>query len=142
MEADWINLFVKAALGTFESLVGVTPEQETPRLKTDAEESGEVTAMIGFSGADITGSMSLSFPVKTILGIYNSMMGESQIRIGSEVQELVGEMALLTARTAGKELAARGLAFHLSVPTISVGRRYSQQSQSDTPALEIGRAHV
>jgi len=137
MNVELINPFITAVFDTMETMVGMTPTREAPYVKDHALPQGDVTGIIGFAEKDVIGSVALSFPIETILKIYNLMMGESESRITREVQDLAGELTNIVAGGAKKQFSQSGVSFHISIPTIVVGRNHTIHHQLNTSVLVI-----
>ncbi len=137
MNVEVINPFINAVFETFEAMVGMAPERDAPYLKDNARTQYDVTGIIGFAEKDMHGSITLSFPTKTAVRIYNSIMGENTTKLNREVQDLVCELTNTVAGGAKKILAERNLSFHISVPTLMVGKYHSIRHQLNIPVLVV-----
>ena len=137
MNVKMINPFIKAVLNCFETMAGITPERQAPYLKDTALAQGDITGIIGFAEKNVLGSVSLSFPLASILKVYNIMMGETETRITREVQDLAGELTNIVAGGAKKAFSESGISFHISIPTIVTGKDHTIHHQLSTPVLVI-----
>jgi chemotaxis protein CheX len=137
MDAQFINPFVTALVATFETMLEVSPERGTPYLKRETATQGDISAVIGFAGARVTGSVAISFPTPVALKIYSLMMGEKVYRISSDVQDVVGEIANIVAGGAKTELSKDNLSFNLSIPTVVVGKGHTLGHRMDIPVMVI-----
>lgn len=137
MNVELINPFIKSVYNCMETMVGIAPVRLAPFLKENALAQGDITGIIGFAEKNVFGSVSLSFPSKTALSIYNRTMNETETRLTREVQDLTGELANIVVGGAKKEFAKSGLTFHISIPTIVVGKNHTIHHQIDTPVIVI-----
>jgi len=113
MNINLINPFIKGVVNTLETMVGIKPNRLDPFLKDSAQATGDITGIISFADKDI---------VQTI---------------SREVMDLTGELANIIVGGAKQELAKLGLSFHISIPTIIVGKNHTIHHQMDTPVLVI-----
>ena len=95
-------------------MAGIQVVRDKPFLKKDNVTTGDITGIIGLADKLMSGSIALTFPEKTILKIYENMMGEAATEISAEVQDLVGELANMVAGGAKNEFSNfSALAFSL-----------------------------
>jgi chemotaxis protein CheX len=132
-----INPFVNAVFSTFETMIGKCPTRESPYLKDNARAQGDVTGVIGFAEKNLQGSVALSFPSVTAIKVYNAVMGENVYRLTRDVQDLVGELTNIVAGGAKQVFAEKDLSFHISIPTIVVGKDHSIRHQLNIPVLVV-----
>jgi len=137
MDVKYINPFVNALVSTLETMLEVSPDRGTPYLKREVATQGDISAVIGFAGPRVTGSVALSFPTPVALKIYSLMMGEKVYRISSDVQDVVGELANIVAGGAKTELSKENLGFNLSIPTVVVGKGHTLGHKMDIPVMVI-----
>ncbi len=137
MDVKYINPFVNALSNVMETMLEVSPARGTPYLKGENMTQGDISAIIGFAGLNIQGSIALSFPTSVALKIYSLMMAEKVYRITSDVQDVVGELANIIAGGAKSELAEEGLSFNLSIPTVVTGMGHSLGHVINVPVMVI-----
>ncbi len=137
MDVKFINPFIESLINTLEMMVGITPGREQLYIKEDKMTHGDITGIIGFAERNITGSIALSFPNDAALMIYGLMTGENVAQINREVQDSIGELANIVAGGAKSELAKSGLAFHISIPSVIVGKNHAISHKVDTPVVVI-----
>ncbi len=135
--AKLINPFIKGVYNCMETMVGIKPVRLAPYLKGGSLATGDITGIIGFAGKNINGSIGLSFPTETALMIYNLVMNENENRLTLELMDLTGELANIVAGGAKKVFAEAGLSFHISIPTIIVGKEHTIHHQFSTSAVII-----
>lgn len=137
MDAVYINPFINALVHAMETMIGISPERGTPYLKREHATQGDVSAIIGFAGPNVTGSVALSLPTLVALKVYSLMMGEKVYRITSDVQDVVGELANIVAGGAKTELSTRNLGFNISIPTVVVGPGHTLGHKGDVPVIVV-----
>lgn len=137
MDAQYINPFVVALVNSLETMLNITPERGTPYLKKEGQTQGDISAIIGFAGPNVTGSVALSLPTPVALKFYSLMMGEKVYRITNDVQDVVGELANIVAGGAKTELSAQNITFNISIPTVVVGPGHTIGHKGDIPVMVI-----
>jgi chemotaxis protein CheX len=137
MDVKYINPFVDALVNALQTMLDVTPDRGTPYLKRESQTQGDVSAVIGFAGPTVTGSLALSFPTPVALKIYSLMMGEKVYRITNDVQDVVGELANIVVGGAKTALAEDNMKFSISIPTVVVGKGHTLGHKMDIPVMVI-----
>jgi chemotaxis protein CheX len=137
MDVKYINPFVNSVANTMQTMLGVTVEMQPIFLKGEKLTHGDVSGIIGFGGKDVSGSVVLSFPTDTALKVYEKMMGEITSRINNDVQDTIGELANIVAGGAKKDFSEEGLSFHISIPTVVVGKNHTLGYKIDIPTVVI-----
>lgn len=137
MRAEYINPFVNSVYNTMETMLGIKPVRLDIEITDESSIKGDVSGIIGFADKKIFGVVALSFPEKTVLSIYQKMMGERVARINAEVQDIVGELANIVAGGAKKELSHMGFSFHISIPTVVVGKSHKLGHRFGTPLVVV-----
>lgn len=122
MDVNYVNPFIESVENAFETMVGVKAEREEIFLKGDTLTSGDITGVIGFAEKNLTGSVSLSFASSTALFVYNTMTGENLTTLSRNVQDLIGELTNIVAGGAKTIMARDGMSFHISIPSVVVGK--------------------
>jgi len=117
--------------------MGESPEPKTPYVKGEAVTQGDITGVIGFAEKTITGSVVLSFPEDTALKLYSSMTGDNLFQINRDVEDSIGEITNIVAGGAKTELSKEGLSFHISIPSVIVGKNHSISHTIETPIVVI-----
>lgn len=137
MDVKYINPFINSLINTLEMMIGVAAESKPPYVKEDSVTPGDITGIIGFAEKDISGSIALSFPEDTALKIYNAMTGDNMLKITKDVEDSIGELANIVAGGAKTVLATEGLSFHISIPSVVVGRNHTINHKADAPIVVI-----
>lgn len=137
MKIEYINPFLNAVDNAMKTMVGVSPERDKPYLKENRSTTGDITGIIGFAEKRISGSVALSFPTKTILKIYELMMGDSVEEINDEVDDIVGELTNIVVGGAKKDFSELGLPFNISLPLVVSGKNHIIKHKHDNPVMVI-----
>ena len=137
IDANLINPFLKSIHNVMETMLNVKPEQAAPFVKKDNLTNGDVSGIIGFTESNCAGSIVISFPENTALKVFKLLTGESSNRIGTDVQDAIGEMANMVAGGAKSDFSKTGLSFHLSIPTVVVGRNHMLNHSGNLPVMVV-----
>ena len=137
MEIKYIKPFINSVMNTMETMLNVTPDQSPPFLKNEKLTHADVSGVIGFGGKDISGSVVLSFPTETALNVYEKMMGEPAARISGDVQDVIGELTNIVVGGAKKTFSDDGFSFHISIPTVIVGKNHALGHKYDISAIVV-----
>ncbi|MCX6640570.1 MAG: chemotaxis protein CheX [bacterium] len=137
MDVKYINPFINAVVTTFETMIGLSIDRLDPFIKTHATAQGDISGIIGYASKDIIGSVALTFPEGTALEIYRLMMGEVVNDINEEVKDTVGELANIVAGTAKNEFSNLEISYHISIPTVVVGKNHTISHKGSVPVVVI-----
>jgi len=96
MDAALVNPFIEGTLHILDTTAFVKVKPETPFLKRNRFAQGDISGLIEISG-DLSGSASISFSEKSILGIVSDMFGEEMTEINEEIYDAVGELSNMVA---------------------------------------------
>jgi len=89
MKTEFVNPFINAIDKALETMAGINADRKKPFIKKERSTRGDITGIIGFAEKNISGSVALSFPLKTILIIYETMMGTPATELNDEVERTV-----------------------------------------------------
>jgi chemotaxis protein CheX len=137
MDIRFVNPFVIAVSNTLTTMLGKTPQRLAPVIKKDNFAQGDISGIIGFAGKVVHGSVALSFPEATALKIYEMMVGEVQPKINTDIQDTVGELVNIVAGGAKTDFDREGLDFHISIPTVVVGKNHTIVHKGSSPVVVI-----
>lgn len=137
MEVQYINPFISAMNKTLETMLGIVPKRGQPYLKNNKITEGDISGLIGFAEKNIIGSVAISFPQETALFVYEKMTSDKITSLNREVQDSIGELANIVAGNAKTILSDKGLSFHISIPTVIVGKNHHISHKAETPIVVI-----
>ncbi|MBF0225008.1 MAG: chemotaxis protein CheX [Desulfobacterales bacterium] len=137
MDATIINPFIKAALHTLNTL-GHTKLHKTDiiYLKKDQTSEGDISGVIEVNG-DIAGTVSISFPEKSILKIVSRMFSEEMTVLNEEIQDAVGEITSTTAGQASQNLLEIGKTAKTKLKTVLMGKKHTIPHNPDHKTVAI-----
>jgi chemotaxis protein CheX len=137
MDVKYINPFIQALNHTMQTMLGKEPERQALALKTNNLVTGDISAIIGFAGKNVHGSIALCFPEKLAVLIYRRVFGEGPTHINREVEDIIGEIANIVAGGAKTELENCHLIIHNSIPSVIVGKDHVISHKSSSPFITI-----
>jgi len=136
MDVKMINPFLAAAMHVLKTMAGIDARPGKPFLKKDNLAVGDVSAIIGITGAT-SGSMALVFTEKCIKEIASSLLGEVLTQLNHEVRDAVGELTNMICGDARRRLAEQGFSLQAGIPTIVAGKGHSVMHCTDGPRLAV-----
>ena len=136
MDVRFINPFLEATIDVLKTMAFVEPRPGKPYLKKDDLAKGDVSGIIGFTGA-ATGSMALSFSGGCILKIVSNMLGEEIKEINGDIKDAVGEITNMVSGAARKKLESLGLSISAAIPTVIAGKGHSVSHIMGGPSIII-----
>ena len=136
MDVRFINAFLDGTINVLKTMAFVTPRAGKPFLKKDDTAAGDVSGIIGLTGA-ARGSLALSFSDKCIIKIVNNMLGENFTETNAEVRDAVGEITNMISGDARKRLEANGLVITAAIPTVVFGKSHRINHVMGGPSIII-----
>ena len=136
MDAKMINPFINATLNVLETMAFTKAEAEKPYLKKNDVAQGDVSGVIGFTGAT-NGTVAVTFDEGCILKIVTNMFGEEMTEINNEITDAVGEITNMISGQARKELEEIGKKFHGAIPTVVTGKNHKLETMTKGPKVAI-----
>ena len=136
MDVRFINAFLDGTINVLKTMAFVTPRAGKPFLKKDDTAAGDVSGIIGLTGA-ARGSLALSFSDKCIIKIVNNMLGENFTEANAEVRDAVGEITNMISGDARKRLEANGLVITAAIPTVVFGKSHRINHVMGGPSIII-----
>ena len=136
MDVRFINPFLEGTISVLKTMAFIEPKSGRPYLKKDALAKGDISGIIGFTGA-VAGSMALSFSEKSILKIVSNMLGEEIKEINGDIKDAVGEITNMISGVARKKLESIGLNISAAIPTVVAGKSHSIAHVLGGPSIII-----
>ncbi len=136
MDVKLINPFLAAAMHVLKTMAGVDAKPGKPFVKKDDMAIGDVSAIIGITGA-AQGSMALIFTVECITEIASNLLGEVFTELNSDVRDAVGELTNMICGDARRRLAEEGIVLQAGIPTIVGGKSHTIMHIADGPRLAV-----
>ena len=136
MDVKIINPFLAAAMHVLKTMAQIDARPGKPFLKKDDLAIGDVSAIIGVTGA-AQGSMALIFTEQCIKGIASNLLGEPFTQLNNEVRDAVGELTNMICGDARRRLAEDGFILQAGIPTIVSGKGHTIKHIADGPRLAV-----
>jgi len=124
MDVKFINAFLEGTVNVLKMMAFVDPKPGAPYVKKDRVASGDVSGIIGLTGA-AKGSLALSFSEACILRIVSNMLGEEITTLSHDVSDAVGEITNMISGSARKILETGGLNVTAAIPSVVAGKNHS-----------------
>lgn len=135
MRADVAQPFLLAAKGVLEHELGGEVGRGQVRIERGDFEAGEVTAVVGVTGA-LSGAVMYRMSEATALAIVGRMMGQKFGELDALARSGVGEMGNVISGRAGVLLEKAGIRTDIAPPMLIVGRG-GHMSSLDIPRLLV-----
>jgi chemotaxis protein CheX len=136
MDVNIINPFLNATLNVLETMAFVKAEAAKPYLKKDNVAQGDVSGIVGITGA-VKGTVSITFDEFSILKIVSNMFGEEMQEINPEISDAVGELTNMISGQARQEIEKTGKLLHGAIPTVITGKNHKLISMTKGPKIAI-----
>lgn len=136
MDVKFINAFVEGTVNVLKMMAFMDPKAGTPYIKKDSVASGDVSGIIGLTGA-ARGSLALSFSEACILKIVSNMLGEEMKEMNHEISDAVGEITNMVSGSARKILESGGTSVIAAIPTVVAGKNHSILHVLGEPSIII-----
>ncbi len=128
--------FISATVSVLSMMAMVQPKPGKPYVKRDSVAKGDVSAVVGVTGAS-TGVISLSFEKSCAVAVVKNMLGDDVGDIMNDVKDAVGEITNMVSGQARSGLAEMGLVFQAGTPTVIMGDNHSISHLSKGPIMAI-----
>jgi chemotaxis protein CheX len=136
MNVKFINPFLEATIDVLKTMAFVEPIPGKPYLKKDNYAKGDISAIIGMTGA-AKGSLALTFSESCIVKIVSNMLGEDIKEINGDIKDAVGEITNMVSGAARKKLEAEGFTITAAIPTVVSGKGHSIVHVMGGPSIVI-----
>ena len=136
MDIKMINPFLAATLHVLKTMAQVDAKPGKPFLKKDDIAIGDVSAIIGITGA-AQGSMALIFTEQCTKDIASNLLGVPFTELNHEVRDAVGELTNMICGDARRRLAVDGFVLQAGIPTIVGGRSHTITHIASGPCLAV-----
>jgi len=137
MNVEFINPFLESLLNVLSTMAQQDARAGRPMIKQDDVANGDVTGLIGMTGAQARGSLAVTFSEAAILEISSKMLGEESTEIDSTVTDLVGEITNMVTGGAKRILADKGYHFDLAIPAVVSGKNHKIIHKSHGPKVIV-----
>lgn len=136
MDVKIINPFLAAAINVLKTMANIEPKPGKPFLRKEELALGDVSAIIGITGA-AQGSMALTFTESCIKAIVSNLFGSEVTELDGEVKDAVGELTNMICGDARRRLAEDGIGLQAGIPTIVAGKGHNITHINSGPRLAV-----
>jgi len=123
IDVNVVNPFLSAVVETLGTMAQVRAAPGRPYLKEGRAARGDVSGIIGFTGA-VRGSMAVTFPERCAMAVVGNMLGERQPGVNETVIDAVGELTNIISGRARQGLQLVGLNLEASIPEVVTGHEH------------------
>jgi len=124
MDADIVNPFVEGALYILDTTASLKAKPGAPYIKKKAEAEGDISGILELTG-DISGSASVSFTEKSILGIVSAMFGEEMTQMDEEINDAVGEIGNMISGHVTTKMTEMGKTVKVKLSKVKTGKNHT-----------------
>lgn len=128
--------FITATVNVLSTMAQVHPVAGKPFVKANLLGLGDVTALVGITGAK-RGSIAVTFPKATAIGVVRGMLGDDIQDIINDTKDTVGEVCNMISGQARAGLAEAGISLQGSTPTLIMGDNHSITHVTTAPVVAI-----
>ena len=136
MDVNIINPFLAAAMHVLKTMARVDAKPGKLFLKKDDLAVGDVSAIIGVTGA-AQGSMALVFTEQCIKHIASNLLGTPFTELNRDVRDAVGELTNMICGDARRRLSEDGFALQAGIPTVVSGKGHSIEHIAKGPRVAV-----
>jgi len=136
MDQKFIDAFLEGTIDVIKTMAFIETKPGKPYMKNDNAAVGDVSGIIGLTGA-VIGSLALSFSEACILRIVSNMLGEEITTLNEDIRDAVGEITNMASGGGRKILADGGLNITAAIPTIVWGTNHSIMHVLGGPSIII-----
>jgi chemotaxis protein CheX len=122
---------------TLQELMAVCPVARPYRLQSSFENSGDVSGIIGIMQKELSGSMVISFPKRTIFGLLQKIYKKSLNSIDHTVRMSVGELTNIIYGVVQSSLNRQGMGLRMAIPNVISGDHHVITSMATKNVLVI-----
>ena len=134
--AEMAKPFVAATINVLSTMAQINPTPGVPYVKKDNMATGDVSAIIGFSGSK-SGSISVSFEKQCAKAMVVNMLGDDVEDLEQDMKDAVGEISNMISGQARTGLTELGLTFQGSTPTVVMGDNHTITHITDSSIVVI-----
>lgn len=131
--------FLEGVKEVFETMVFMPVTIGEPTQKVKGFPTGFISGTISLNADDLSGNLSLVFGLPLATKIFRSMMGmdESTPVNQQEINDVVGELANMTAGGAKSRLQEKEVHFKIGLPTVVVGENHYLEPPKEVQTMVV-----
>jgi chemotaxis protein CheX len=132
-----INPFLAAAVKVLATMAMIEPTPGKPFINEEDCARGTVSAVIGITGAEATGSMAITFTEPCIRWVVQGLLGVDGDEINKYIEDAVGEVTNMICGDARARLRQEGFHLNAGIPAIVRGEKHTIEHSVDGPRLAV-----
>jgi chemotaxis protein CheX len=138
MDVRFFKPFVDATIKTLHVQCRVDAVHEKPFLKgTQPQPEYDLAAVIALTSNAFNGTITLSFPKETFLGVIAGMLGEKHAEITQELEDGAAELLNIIFGQAKLTLTEQGYVVEKAIPTVIRGSHLQTKIITDRPVVVL-----
>ncbi len=124
MEASIVNPFIEGALYILDTTASLKARPVAPFLKKTSAAMGDISGILEMTG-DISGSVSVTFTEKCILGVVSAMFGEEIVEMDEEITDAVGEIGNMISGRVTTKMTEMGKTVKVKLHKVKSGNGHT-----------------
>lgn len=138
LDVNFINPFLTATIKVLQTQSSTEAKAGQIYTKGAREKFlGDISGVIGLVSEAFTGSVVITFPEKTFLGVMSRMLDEEFTEISKEIEDGAGEITNIIFGQAKIVLNERGYGIKTALPSVVTGQQHSILQMSNGPRMVI-----
>lgn len=138
LDTEFINPFLAATLQVLKIQASVGAEPTKIYLKKPGEKLlGDISGVIGIVSSSFNGSVIISFPRQTFLGVMSGMLGETYTELTQDILDGAGEITNMIFGQAKVSLNEKGYGVQMALPSVIFGKDHSLLSSTQGPIIVV-----
>lgn len=138
LDVNFINPFLEATLNVLKVQASTVANPKPIFRKDEAHDKlGDVSGVIGLVSPTFSGTVVISFPESTFLGLMSRMLGETFTTITPEIKDGAGELMNMIFGQAKIVLNQKGYKIQTALPSVVSGKDHSIQNLSPGPVVVV-----
>jgi len=135
MDVKFINPVLTATLETLQMMANLKASPESPQLKSGVKAKGAVTSLLSMNGANIKGSLALSFTFPLLQQLAKTMLDLNIDKIDDVATDLAGELSNIVTGRSKALLYESGFDIDMATPSTIIGDAHSIDHKINAPVI-------
>lgn len=137
-DTEFINPFLNATMHVLKVQASTECKPGKVHVKKPSDHGvGDVSGVIGIVSDSFNGSVVISFPERTFLGIMSSMLGEEYTKLDKEIIDGAGELTNMIFGQAKIVLNEKGYGIKTAIPSVVTGKNHTLSAQTKGPVVVV-----
>jgi len=137
-DTEFINPFLNATLHVLHVQTGIEAIPQKIYLKSTSDSlNGDVSGIIAIVSDSFCGTVVISFPEITFLGIMSGMLGENYTELNKDIIDGAGEITNMIFGYAKTVLNKKGYGIKIAIPSVVTGKDHSLSAMTKGAVVVI-----